>query len=79
MSLPRYVLAPADLVGGVTGWQLHRDGLFLDCHESFTVHFDRDVEAAMDWAEQIIGARQDWRHTREGGPDRWIAAGAEMA
>ncbi|MFI8888250.1 AAA family ATPase [Streptomyces sp. NPDC053813] len=74
MSLPRYVLAPTHLTGDVFGWQLNRDGRFLDCHETFAEDFDRDVEAAMDWAEQIIGTRQDWRHTREGGPDRWIAA-----
>ncbi|WP_331757610.1 ATP-binding protein (plasmid) [Streptomyces sp. NBC_01383] len=73
MPVPRYVLAPAHLTGEQFGWQLNRDGLFLDCHEGFTENFDRDVEAAMDWAEQIIGAHQDWRHTREGGPDRWIA------
>ncbi|MFJ9412483.1 AAA family ATPase [Streptomyces sp. NPDC101393] len=74
MPLPRYVLAPTHLTGDVFGWQLNRDGQFLDCHEGFAENFDRDVEAAMDWAEQIIGTRQDWRHTREGGPDRWIAA-----
>nr|WSX25639.1 ATP-binding protein [Streptomyces tubercidicus] len=76
MSLPRYVLARAqfDLAGYVFGWQLNRDGQFLDCHETFTEDFDRDVEGAMDWAEQIIGARQDWRHARQGGPERWIAA-----
>ncbi|MFD5415242.1 AAA family ATPase [Streptomyces nojiriensis] len=75
MSLPRYVLAPAHLTGDVFGWELNRDGLYLDCHETFVPgDFDRDVEGAMDWAEQIIGTRQDWRHTRRGGPDRWIAA-----
>lgn len=74
MPLPRYVLAPAHLTGDTFGWQLNRDGLFLDCHETFAADFDRDVEGAMDWAELIIGTRQDWRHTREGGPDRWIAA-----
>jgi predicted kinase len=74
MPLPRYVLAPTHLTGDVFGWQLNRDGRFLDCHEGFAENFDRDVEGAMDWAEQIIGTRQDWRHTRRGGPDRWIAA-----
>lgn len=75
MALPRYVLAPTHLDGDIFGWQLNRNGLFLDCHETFVPEsFDRDVEAAMDWAEQIIGTRQDWRHTREGGPDRWLAA-----
>ncbi|MFD8822092.1 AAA family ATPase [Streptomyces sp. NPDC059605] len=74
MPLPRYVLAPTHLADDVFGWQLNRDGRFLGCHEGFVTNFDRDVEAAMDWAEQIIGTRQDWRHTREGGPDRWIAA-----
>ncbi|MFI5526865.1 AAA family ATPase [Streptomyces platensis] len=75
MPLPRYVLAPAHLTGDVFGWQLNRGGLFVDCHETFVPEsFDRDVEAAMEWAERIIGTRQDWRHTREGGPDRWLAA-----
>ncbi|MGW1364825.1 AAA family ATPase [Streptomyces chartreusis] len=78
MPFPRYVLAPTHLTGDVFGWQLNRDGLFLDCHEGFTENFDRDVEAAMDWAERIIGSRQDWRHTREGGSDRWIASGADQ-
>ncbi|MBT2898520.1 ATP-binding protein [Streptomyces sp. McG3] len=73
MLLPRYVLAPAHLTGDTFGWQLNRDGLFLDCHETFRPDFDRDVEAAMDWAEQIIGTRQDWRHSRAGGPDQWTA------
>ncbi|MFJ5820135.1 AAA family ATPase [Streptomyces sp. NPDC093108] len=73
MLLPRYVLAPAHLTGQTFGWQLNRDGLFLDCHETFQPHFDRDVEAAMDWAERIIGTRQDWRHSRAGGPDQWTA------
>nr|WP_185906934.1 ATP-binding protein [Streptomyces sp. WAC04770] len=73
MLLPRYVLAPAHLTGDTFGWQLNRDGLFLDCHETFQPDFDRDVEAAMDWAEQIIGTRQDWRHRRDGGPERWTA------
>lgn len=76
MPLLRYVLAPTHLTGDVFGWQLNRDGQFLDCHEGFVENFDRDVEAAMDWAEQIIGSRQDWRHTREGGTDRWLAYGA---
>ncbi|MEU1377978.1 ATP-binding protein [Streptomyces triculaminicus] len=74
MPLPRYALAPTHLTGDVFGWQLNRDGRFLDCHEAFQEDFDRDVEAAMDWAEHIIGSRQDWRHTRAGGSDRWISA-----
>jgi len=73
MSL-RYVLAPVHLHDGVFGWQLTRAGRYLDCHENFDVNIDRDIEAAADWAERIIGTRQDWRHTRVGGPDRWIAA-----
>ncbi|MEV1025048.1 hypothetical protein [Streptomyces sp. NPDC050264] len=27
----------------------------------------------MNWAEQIIGTRLNWQHTRKGGPDRWLA------
>ncbi|MFE7620179.1 AAA family ATPase [Streptomyces sp. NPDC057496] len=71
---PRYVLAPSRTGNGTPGWQLTRDGRSLDFHGPFVADFDRDVEAAMDWAEQIIGTRQDWRHTRVGGPDRWLAA-----
>ncbi|MFE4778048.1 AAA family ATPase [Streptomyces sp. NPDC056713] len=74
---PRYTLAPAQLSGDVLGWQLHRDGRFLDCHETFLDGFDRDLEAAMDWADQITGTRQSWRHTRAGGPDRWTAHGPQ--
>ncbi|MCW8383978.1 ATP-binding protein [Streptomyces justiciae] len=71
---PRYALAPTHLAGDTFGWQLTRYGRFLDCHETFVAdNFDRDVEAAMGWAEQIIGTRQDWRHTREGGLERWLA------
>lgn len=74
-TAPRYVLAPAHLTGHALGWQLTRDGRYLDCHEPFAAgDFDRDLEAAAGWAERIIGTRQDWRHTREGGPDRWLAA-----
>ncbi|MGW8558131.1 AAA family ATPase [Streptomyces tubercidicus] len=81
MPVPRYVLARAqfDLAGDAFGWQLNRAGRFLDCHETFAECFDRDVEGAMDWAEQIIGARQDWRHDRQGGPERWIAADGRTA
>ncbi|MGW2181240.1 hypothetical protein ACWCXX_24705 [Streptomyces sp. NPDC001732] len=74
MPFPPYVLAPTHLDNGLHGWQLNRGRRFLRCHETFVPgDFDRDVEAAMDWAERIIGTRQDWRHTRQGGPDRWIA------
>ncbi|MCL7370412.1 ATP-binding protein [Streptomyces ardesiacus] len=75
MPLPRFVLTRAqfDLAGYVFGWQLNRGGLVLDCHQDFAADFDRDVEGAMDWAEQIIGTRQDWRHTRADGPERWLA------
>ncbi|MFJ8982903.1 AAA family ATPase [Streptomyces sp. NPDC102282] len=77
MPVPRYVLARAqfDLAGYVFGWQLHRDGRFLDCHRTFPVDFYRDAEAAKEWAEQIIGTRQDWQ--RADGPERWTAAGTE--
>ncbi|MFE9413918.1 AAA family ATPase [Streptomyces sp. NPDC006704] len=79
MALPRYVLAPTHLTGDVFGWQLNRDRQYLDCHETFEENFDRDVEAAMGWAEQIIGTREEWRHTRESGLDRWIAADERAA
>ncbi|MFH9426425.1 hypothetical protein [Streptomyces sp. NPDC017529] len=72
--MPRYTLAPTYLTGAVTGWQLNRDNRFLDCHEPFRENFDRDVEAAMDWADGIIGSRQDWQHTRADGSDHWEAS-----
>ncbi|MEW2458772.1 AAA family ATPase [Streptomyces albus] len=77
-----YVLARAqfDLAGDVFGWQLSRGGgLFVDCHEGFAADFDGDVEGAMDWAERIIGTRQDWRHTHADGPERWLADGDRAA
>lgn len=79
--MPVNVLARAqfDLAGDVFGWQLTRGGLVLDCHQDFAADFDGDVEGAMDWAEQIIGTRQDWRHTRADGPERWLADGDRAA
>ncbi|MGQ4733500.1 AAA family ATPase [Streptomyces sp. Ju416(a)] len=77
MSLPRYVLAPTHLTGDTFGWQLTRTGgfldTFLDCHETFAPTADRDLSAALTWAERIIGSRHHWRYTTEGGPERWTA------
>ncbi|WP_411575124.1 AAA family ATPase [Streptomyces fradiae] len=73
MPLPHYVLAPTHLTGGTFGWQLNRGRRFLDCHEDFAPELGDNVENAMDWADRKIGTRLDWRHTREGGPDRWTA------
>ncbi|MFJ4717474.1 AAA family ATPase [Streptomyces sp. NPDC088785] len=70
---PRFTVTPYRLLGDLRGWELHRDGRYLDCHRPFGGDLDREAEAATGWAEQIIGARQEWRHTRVGGPDRWTA------
>ncbi|WKK27830.1 hypothetical protein QZH56_36885 (plasmid) [Streptomyces olivoreticuli] len=72
MSFALHTLTPAWIDVDVYGWELTGD--VADCHETF--HADdsnADIEAAMDWAEGIIGTRQDWRHIRERGFDRWEA------
>ncbi|WP_329103249.1 hypothetical protein [Streptomyces sp. NBC_01439] len=78
MIFPRFKLYPGPIDVDVFGWELEgdrEDGTPVrDCHEVFhPTDFDADVEAAMDWAEQVIGTRQDWRHVRERGFDRWEA------
>lgn len=61
-----YTLTPA-----ATGWDL--SGAATAFHSTFDQDISRDVEQAMDWAEGIIGARQNWWHMRENGRDRWEA------
>ncbi|MGI5341888.1 hypothetical protein ACQEVS_33025 [Streptomyces sp. CA-181903] len=68
-TVARYTLYPARLEVEVRGWRL--EGAAGD--HSHPGDFDRDAEAAMTWAEGIIGARQDWRHTRTACGHRWDA------
>lgn len=78
MLFPRFKLEPGWIDVDVSGWELtgNRESgeSIVECHELFhPADSNADVEAAMDWAEGIIGARQDWRHVRERGFDRWEA------
>ncbi|MGW5851986.1 hypothetical protein ACWFQ8_29250 [Streptomyces sp. NPDC055254] len=73
---PRFTLEPGWVDVDVLGWELKGDkesGEYLsDCHETFRPDdSNADIEAAMEWAEQLIGARQEWTHLRERGFDRW--------
>ncbi|MGW2456773.1 hypothetical protein ACWCTA_36420 [Streptomyces sp. NPDC001704] len=75
---PRFTLEPGWVDVDVPGWELKGDkesGEYLsDCHETFRPDdSNADIEAAMEWAEQLIGARQEWTHVRERGFDRWEA------
>ncbi|WP_137235511.1 hypothetical protein [Streptomyces sp. BPSDS2] len=75
---PRFKLEPGWVDVDVPGWELRGDtesGDYLsDCHETFRPDDDTaDTEAAIAWAEQLIGAPQDWTHVRERGFDRWEA------
>ncbi|MFI1867390.1 hypothetical protein [Streptomyces jumonjinensis] len=73
MPFPRYKLEPGWIDVDVSGWELTGEHL-IKLHERF--HPDdpnADIEAAMDWAEGVIGSPQDWRHIREQGSDRWEA------
>ncbi|MFD9152234.1 hypothetical protein ACWHAO_27860 [Streptomyces albidoflavus] len=75
---PRFTLEPGWVDVDVPGWQLTGDrgsGDYLsDCHETFRPDdSNADVEDAMKWAEQLIGAPQEWTHVRERGFDRWTA------
>ncbi|MFD3834176.1 hypothetical protein [Streptomyces sp. NPDC058621] len=69
---PRYTLRPGRISTGVPGWELEGD--VVASHPRFDADdSDQDVEGAMVWAEGLIGARQDWRHRRVDGADRWEA------
>lgn len=78
MSYPRYKLEPGWIDVDVSGWELTGDKetgeYVVDCHPTFNARDQNaDIEAAMNWADGIIGARQDWRHVLERGFDRWEA------
>ena len=78
MTNPRYKLVPGPIDVDVFGWELtgyRTTGEYIvECHELFHQHDDNaDIEAALDWADGIIGARQTWFHIRERGFDRWEA------
>ena len=77
-GFPRYKLVPGPIDPDVPGWELTGDketGEYItECHETFRPDDqDADIEAALTWAEQIIGAAQKWVHVRERGFDRWEA------
>ena len=65
-----YTLTPTT-VGTISGWKL--TGSAAAFHSTFDPDINRDIEQAAAWAEQIIGARQNWWHIRENGRDRWEA------
>ncbi|MFE9484617.1 hypothetical protein ACFYNM_39315 [Streptomyces spororaveus] len=78
MAYPRFTLEPRWIDVDVTGWELTGEteagDHVAECHELFHADDDNaDIEAAMGWAEDIIGTRQDWLHVRERGFDRWEA------
>ncbi|MFJ7497857.1 hypothetical protein ACIQZB_43595 [Streptomyces sp. NPDC097727] len=66
-----YTLTPTTIGATFTGWNL--TGAATAFHSTFDSDINRNVEQAMDWAEQIIGTRQNWWHIRENGRDRWEA------
>ncbi|MCM1943676.1 hypothetical protein NC239_36415 [Streptomyces sp. G3] len=78
MSFPRFKLVPGHIDVDVPGWELTGDRAsgerIVECHELFHPHDDNaDIEAALTWADRIIGTRQVWTHARERGFDRWEA------
>ena len=78
MSFPRFTLHPDWIDVDVSGWELTGDkengDRLVDCHELFhPADSNADIEAAMEWAEGLIGARQEWVHIREQDLDRWEA------
>ncbi|MFE3996540.1 hypothetical protein ACFXPW_33380 [Streptomyces goshikiensis] len=73
LASPRYTLARGPIGAGALGWELAGD--VVASHRAFCPDdFDRDAEAAMDWAEGLIGARQDWHHRLVDGVHRWEAS-----
>ncbi|MFI9005507.1 hypothetical protein [Streptomyces sp. NPDC053541] len=75
---PRFTLEPGWVDVDVPGWELKGDkttGERLgECHEPFHPHDDNaDIEAALSWADGLIGTPQTWFHVRERGFDRWEA------
>ncbi|MEU3065040.1 hypothetical protein [Streptomyces subrutilus] len=73
MQSPRYTLTRGSIGVGAPGWELAGDA--VASHRVFRADdFDRDVEAAADWADGLIGARQDWHHRLVDGVHRWEAS-----
>lgn len=73
---PRYTLAPIEIEAGLPGWELIGEDVPHEksVESSFAEDYDRNVEGAMTWAEQVIGAPQEWRHSRSrDGHHRWEA------
>lgn len=82
MSFPRFTLVPGPIDVDVFGWELTGDRTsgehVVECHELFHPHDDNaDIEAALTWADGIIGTKQVWTHVRERGLDRWEAGGRD--
>lgn len=78
MPYPRFKLVPGPIDVDVFGWELAGDRetgeALIECHELFhPSDGNADIEAALDWADRIIGTRQDWTHTRVRGFDQWEA------
>ncbi|MFE2850598.1 hypothetical protein ACFXJO_05620 [Streptomyces lavendulae] len=78
MSYARFKLVPGPIDVDVFGWELTGDRetgeSLIECHESFhPADENADIEAALDWADRIIGTRQNWIHTLVRGFDQWEA------
>ncbi|MFI1799002.1 hypothetical protein ACH427_16875 [Streptomyces sp. NPDC020379] len=78
MPFPRFKLVPDWIDIDVRGWELtgikETGESIVECHTQFHPYDENvDIENAMDWAEGIIGSRQEWLHLRERGFDRWEA------
>ncbi|MFL4496505.1 hypothetical protein ACJ6WD_35485 [Streptomyces sp. VTCC 41912] len=78
MTFPRYKLVPGPIDVDVFGWELTGDRPsgehITECHESFHPHdHTADVEAALQWANGVIGTKQVWTHVTDRGFDHWEA------
>ncbi|MEU8967066.1 hypothetical protein AB0C89_35955 [Streptomyces sp. NPDC048491] len=78
MSFPRYKLVPGPIDVDVPGWELTGDRpsgeRIVECHEVFQPHDGTaDVEAALQWANGVIGTKQVWTHVTDRGFDHWEA------
>jgi hypothetical protein len=69
--MSRYTLTPTWIDLENSGWEL--SGAAHGLHTTFDKqNYDRNVEMAMDWAEELIGlGRLDWRHIRDNHGERW--------
>ncbi|NEC32212.1 hypothetical protein [Streptomyces rubrogriseus] len=70
MPLPRYKLVPGPIDVDVFGWELTGDRPsgehIVECHETFHPQdHAADVEAALRWADRVIGSKQIWTHVSD--------------